>query len=98
MMCLVALFSALLCSAVAQDPALLARFVNTTQLSASPVYELYWNVTDNRITFAVRVETTGWVGFGISPTGLMLNSDVIMGSVDDTTGVVSFTVSVYSLQ
>lgn len=94
MLCLLALFSALLCSSLAQNPDLLTRFGNTTQLSASPLYELYWNVTGNRITFAVHVETEGWVGFGISPTGLMLDSDVIMGFVDDTTGVVTFTVSV----
>ena len=94
---LLALICAVVCSTVvAQDPDLSARFVNYTVLSQSPVYELYWNVTGNRIIFAVRAETTGWVGFGISPNGLMLNSDVIMGYVDDTTGVVTFTVSVLS--
>ena len=34
-------------------------------------YTLYWtfdNVAQN-ITFAVRVRTTGWVGFGVSPNG-----------------------------
>ena len=93
MLCLLALFSALLCSSLAQEPDLLARFGNTSQFSTSPLYELYWNVTGNRISFAVHVETEGWVGFGISPTGLMLDSDVIMGFVDDTTGVVTFTVS-----
>ena len=31
----------------------------------------------------------GWVGFRNTPDGLMF-SDVIMGFVDDTTGVVTF--------
>ena len=67
MQCLLALICAVLCSTVAQDRDLLGRFDNYTALSTSPVYELYWNVTGYRITFAVRAETTGWVGFGISP-------------------------------
>ena len=96
MQCLLSLICAVLCSTVAQDRDLLGRFDNYTALSTSPVYELYWNVTGSRITFAVRAETTGWVGFGISPNGLMLNSDVIMGYVDDTTDLVTFTVSVLS--
>ena len=33
------------------------------------------------ITFAVRVQTTGWVGFGLSPNGQMPNSDVVIGWV-----------------
>ena len=91
-----ALLTALLCSSLAQNPALLARFGNFRQLSASPQYDLYWVVDGSRIDFAVLVETEGWVGFGISPNGLMFSSDVIMGFVDDTTGVVTFHVSSYS--
>lgn len=90
-----ALLSALLCFSLAQDPDLLARFGNFRQLSASPRYDLYWNANDTTIVFAVRVETEGWVGFGISPNGLMIGSDVVMGFVDDTTGDANFTVSIY---
>ena len=49
------------------------------------LYELYWtfdNAAEN-ISFAVRVQTTGWVGFGISPNGQMPNSDVVIGWVDN---------------
>ena len=49
------------------------------------LYELYWtfdNVAET-ISFAVRVQTTGWVGFGISPNGQMPNSDVVIGWVTD---------------
>ena len=48
-------------------------------------YTLYWNFsTDtNRTWFAVEVQTTGWVGFGLSPNGQMPESDVVIGWVDD---------------
>ena len=44
-------------------------------------YQLYWSVDKEKetISFAVRVRTTGWVGLGISPTGDMVNSDVVIG-------------------
>ena len=47
-------------------------------------YEMYWSFSsaDETIQFAVRVKTTGWVGFGISPNGQMPGSDVIIGWVD----------------
>ena len=49
------------------------------------LYELYWNFDNDaeRIDFAVRVQTTGWVGFGLSPNGQMPNSDVVIGWVTD---------------
>ena len=88
-----ALLSTLLCYSLAQDPALLARFGNFIPLRVNPAYDLYYRVDGNRIDFAVRVQTEGWVGFGISPNGLMLASDVIMGYVDDDNDIVVFTVS-----
>ena len=47
-------------------------------------YNLYWNFSsvDQTIHFAVKVKTTGWVGFGISPNGQMPGSDVIIAWVD----------------
>lgn len=47
-------------------------------------YDLHWNFTkeSETIYFAVNVSTIGWVGFGLSPNGLMPNSDVVMGWVD----------------
>ena len=49
------------------------------------LYELYWTFDNEAeiISFAVRVQTTGWVGFGISPNGQMPNSDVVIGWVTD---------------
>ncbi len=48
-------------------------------------YELHWgfDVEAKTIKFAVRVNTTGWVGLGLSPTGGMPNSDIVIGWVND---------------
>ena len=47
-------------------------------------YTLHWSINNDAqtIRFAVRVRTTGWVGFGISPNGQMPQSDVVIGWVD----------------
>ena len=59
------------------------KYPFTTTLSEG-YYYLFWNfsTTDETIQFAVRVKTTGWVGFGISPNGQMPGSDVIIGWID----------------
>ena len=48
-------------------------------------YYLYWNFSsaDDTIQFAVRVKTTGWIGFGLSPSGQMVDSDVVIGWFGD---------------
>ena len=57
-------------------------------------YVLHWNVDmeNELITFGVNASTTGWVGFGISPTGQMPGSDVVIAWVDSS-GQVFFQVS-----
>ena len=49
------------------------------------LYELYWRFDNEAetIDFAVRVQTTGWIGFGLSPNGQMPNSDVVIGWVEN---------------
>ena len=51
-----------------------------------PIYQLQWtfDVVQQTITFNVLVKTTGWVGFGLSPNGGMVGSDVVTGWVNDT--------------
>ena len=53
--------------------------------SGNPLYTLYWNFStvEQTITFAVSVRTNSWVGLGISPTGGMVNSDIVIGWVND---------------
>ena len=54
----------------------------STQLGYN--YYIFWSfdLATQRIEFAVRVGTTGWVGFGLSPNGQMPRSDVVIGWVD----------------
>ncbi len=54
-------------------------------LDNDQTYQLFWNfdLEAKTIAFAVQVETSGWVGFGVSPNGQMPGSDVVIGWVDD---------------
>ena len=49
-------------------------------------YGLHWNfdIAAETIHFTVNVSTGGWVGFGVSPTGQMPGSDVVIGWVADS--------------
>ena len=49
------------------------------------LYELFWDFDTQAetISFAVRVKTMGWVGFGLSPNGGMIGSDVVIGWVTE---------------
>ena len=67
-------------------PAVFAEVdLSTYPLSAvlrEGVYTLHFDVQAENIRFAVNVSTTGWVGLGLSPTGGMANSDVVIGWVN----------------
>jgi hypothetical protein len=53
-------------------------------LNSDDSYRLYWTVlSDGWIDIGLEVQTLGWIGFGISPDGMMPNSDIVMGWVDD---------------
>ncbi len=67
-------------------------FSNT--LDGNGMYEVFWDfdLEAETISFAVKVKTTGWVGFGLSPNGQMPGSDVVIGWVD-ANGIVTFEVS-----
>ena len=66
-----------------------ATYRFSATLDPNGQYDLYWsyNLTEQTISFAVCVQTTGWVGFGLSPNGQMTGSDVVIGWVDSTGGV-----------
>lgn len=54
-------------------------------LDENEKYMMYWTMNDATkvINIAVAVQTTGWVGFGISPyTGRMPGSDTVIGWVN----------------
>ena len=59
-------------------------------------YRLYWDfdLQEQKIAIAVNVSTNGWIGFGISPTGKMEHSDIVVGWVNKD-GTAQFHVSSY---
>ncbi|KAK0148100.1 DBH-like monooxygenase protein 2 [Merluccius polli] len=44
---------------------------------------LRWGFDDaeGHITFTVSIQTTGWIGFGLSPNGNMIGADMVIGGV-----------------
>ena len=65
---------------------LASEYDHAAYLDPEENYKLYWSVkdVDNSIHFAVEVNTTGWVGFGISAglSGSMKGADIVIGWVD----------------
>ena len=86
------LFASLLTISYCGHDELVASYRFNVQLSDS--YTIYWtfNIETKYIQFAIRVQTTGWVGFGLSPNGQMPRSDVVIGWVNND-GTVFFHVS-----
>ena len=56
----------------------------------SGIYRLYWNVSETSITAEIHCQTVGWVGFGFSPNGGMVGSNVLVGYIASD-GSVNFT-------
>ena len=67
-------------------------FVNRANISGSDQFTLFWNYTSTDITFKVVVKCNVgcWIGFGLSPTGGMVNSDLIV-VYENPNGTVNFT-------
>lgn len=53
-------------------------FVNKQVVPGPDQYTFFWNYTDTEIIFKVVVKHIGWIGFGFSPNGGMINSDVLI--------------------
>ena len=70
------------------NAALKDDYDHSAYLDVAENYKLYWSVkdADKSIHFAVEVNTTGWVGFGISAglSGNMKGADIAMGWVDSS--------------
>lgn len=54
------------------------KYPHSVVLKEPDFYKVYWKVVEDVITFEIHVKTKGWAGFGISPNGNMIGSDVIM--------------------
>lgn len=63
-------------------PSLQDRYPFSTYIEAG--YRVHWNfdLKQQTIDIAVNVSTNGWIGFGISPTGKMVDSDIVIGWVN----------------
>lgn len=74
-MCRIRLLVVLLLSVIGRGHALVL----------SPEYSVTWDydssTSGGNVTFEVVVETRGFVGFGLSPTGGMTSADIVIGGV-----------------
>ncbi|XP_019644474.1 PREDICTED: DBH-like monooxygenase protein 1 [Branchiostoma belcheri] len=60
------------------------KFTHSAYLDpAREKYFLQWRLDADTITFRASVATLGYVGFGISPNGDMIGSDIVTGFVTD---------------
>ncbi|XP_078511752.1 putative DBH-like monooxygenase protein 2 [Lissotriton helveticus] len=57
------------------------RFSLTLDPEGRVVLRWDFNKTTEEITFELQVETTGWIGFGLSPGGGMTGADIVIGGV-----------------
>ena len=62
------------------------QYTYSVQLDTEGRYTMFYSYVEdsNILRIAVLVETTGWIGLGISPNGQMPGSDVVMGWVDQS--------------
>lgn len=63
-----------------------AAFENATWMDDNHNYKLHWKIdeAEKTIHFAAEVQTTGWIGFGISKdlSGKMANADLVVGWIN----------------
>ncbi|CAM4693041.1 unnamed protein product [Leuciscus chuanchicus] len=76
-LCALVFLTSLFCSTCSQG----TRFVHSAALDADGRYNIKWGFDESTITFEVEVETRGYIGFGLSPTGAMSSSDIVIGGV-----------------
>ncbi|CAH1269899.1 MOXD1 [Branchiostoma lanceolatum] len=58
-------------------------FTHHEALDEAGKYNLFWKFDEEKIEFEAQVQTTGWVGLGLSPNGGMSGSDIVIGWVKD---------------
>jgi len=46
-------------------------------------YDVYWSLSETDVTFQVQVRTLGYVIFGLSPTGLFQDADLVVGWIQN---------------
>lgn len=60
-------------------------YMFSTTLNQDPEYVLHWSVDleEEEIRFAMDVDSSGWIGLGISENNQMTDSDVITAWIDN---------------
>ena len=60
------------------------QYTYSVEMDTEGRYTMFYSYDEasSILRIAVRVQTTGWIGLGISPNGQMPGSDVVMGWVD----------------
>ena len=82
MKCLAAASLVLLHQVAAQSPCP----SDLTQISTiSSTETMYYEVVDGVLCARLESESEGWLGFGISPTGMMVPSEAVIGLPDEGT-------------
>eukprot|EP01084_Bolivina_argentea_P257138 433156_1 len=58
---------------------------HTSMSGSDGKYQVYWNVNEDLcvLEMGLMVETNGWIGIGISSSGSMKHSDIVMGWIAD---------------
>lgn len=71
--------------------------MNRHEVLRDGIYEVNWTVdfAAEEVTFFVTAKTKGFVGFGISYTGSMQHSDIVIGGVFEN-GTTYFSVNINS--
>lgn len=57
-------------------------YSNQIIMKEPDIFYLFWNYNDTDILMETHAKTTGWSAFGISPTGGMDNSDVVVSWIN----------------
>ena len=62
------------------------QYTYSVQLDIEGHYTMFYSYDEDSsiLRIAVLVQTTGWIGLGISPNGQMPGSDVVIGWVDQS--------------
>jgi hypothetical protein len=62
--------------------AVVAQTYHSEVMDMMGKYTLHWGITNTTLELKVVVNATGWVAFGLSPTGGMKGSDIVMGWIN----------------
>lgn len=78
----IGLVISLMFSFVYSAPTPTEKYSNQMILKDPDLFILYWNYNENDITLETHAKTNGWSAIGLSPTGGMHGSDVVVSWIN----------------